>query len=290
MCIPTATVRLSDKITADSRSFVRRAAFAARYFVKWSNRRKWPKTAGHEQPSLPFGCIRLLAAACYWLARLRMPKARRPGRGRRLSSQAGAISGRARSLRGRSDGLLGRGRGKTAYAQRKAPRSPADHCSTTTCSPSRPFTQARLDRSTRTRQSRHRQSGRRFPVVADFLKNAAEQFGFVPDRPASDIDFKRAYAKAALAGGLTRDQIVGIYAFETGGNGAYDSQAGLVPYRPGARAISPAVGYNQLLSTNTVSLLAEDGNRYLARFARKQKAYRVPQRLRWSERSRASSA
>ena len=102
------------------------------------------------------------------------------------------------------------------------------------------------------------------PVVADFLKNAAEQFGFVPDRPASDLDFKRAYAKAALASGLTRDQIVGIYAFETGGNGTYDSQAGLVPYRNGARAISPAVGYNQLLSTNTVSLLAEDGNRYLA--------------------------
>ncbi|MFZ1065478.1 MAG: hypothetical protein WAN42_08220, partial [Pseudolabrys sp.] len=55
------------------------------------------------------------------------------------------------------------------------------------------------------------------PVVADFLKNAAEQFGFVPDRPASDVDFKRAYAKAALAAGLTRDQIVGVYVFETGG-------------------------------------------------------------------------
>ena len=76
----------------------------------------------------------------------------------------------------------------------------------------------------------------------------------MPDRPASDLDFKRAYAAGALAAGLTRDQIVGIYAFETGGNGAYDLQAGLVPYRPGARAISPAVGYNQLLSTNTVSL------------------------------------
>ena len=99
------------------------------------------------------------------------------------------------------------------------------------------------------------------PVVADFLLNAAEQFGFVPDRPANDLEFKRAYARAALAAGLTREQIVGVYAFETGGNGAYDSQAGLVPYRPGARAISPAIGYNQLLSTNTVSLLAEHGGR-----------------------------
>jgi hypothetical protein len=108
------------------------------------------------------------------------------------------------------------------------------------------------------------------PVVADFLHNAAEQFGFVPDRPASDLDFKRAYARAALAAGLTRDQIVGVYAFETGGNGAYDSQAGLVPYRPNARAISPAIGYNQLLSTNSVSLLAEHGGRLAA--ALRQKA------------------
>jgi len=117
------------------------------------------------------------------------------------------------------------------------------------------------------------------PVVADFLKNAAEQFGFVPDRPANDLDFKRAYAKAALAAGLTRDQIVGIYAFETGGNGAYDSQAGLVPYRAGARAISPAVGYNQLLSTNTVSLLAQDGNRYLLALRQKAKGLTGPAKL-----------
>jgi hypothetical protein len=100
------------------------------------------------------------------------------------------------------------------------------------------------------------------PMVADFLRAAAEQFGFVPDRPRSDIEFKRAYARAAAAAGLTKNQVVGVYAFETGGNGAYDTQAGVTPTRP--RAISPALGYNQLLSTNTVSLLAEYGNSYLA--------------------------
>jgi len=110
------------------------------------------------------------------------------------------------------------------------------------------------------------------PVIADFLHNAAEQFGFVPDRPANDLEFKRAYARAALAAGLTREQIVGVYAFETGGNGAYDSQAGLVPYRPGARAISPAIGYNQLLSTNSVSLLAEHGGRLAAALRQKASA------------------
>jgi hypothetical protein len=100
------------------------------------------------------------------------------------------------------------------------------------------------------------------PVIADFLKAAAEQFGFVPDRPASELEFKRAYAKAAAAAGLTKDQTVGVYAFETGGNGTYDMQAGITATRP--NAISPAVGYNQLLSTNTVSILAEHGNRLMA--------------------------
>jgi hypothetical protein len=99
------------------------------------------------------------------------------------------------------------------------------------------------------------------PVVADFLKAAAEQFGFVPNRPQNDIDFKRAYAKVAAAAGLTRDQVVGVYAFETGGNGTYDMQAGVSSTRP--NAISPAIGYNQLLSTNSVSILAESGGRLL---------------------------
>jgi hypothetical protein len=100
------------------------------------------------------------------------------------------------------------------------------------------------------------------PVVADFLKAAAEEFGFVPDLPRSEADFKRAYAKAASAAGLTKEQIVGVYAFETGGRGTYDMQSGISATR--TRAISPALGYNQLLSTNTVSLLAENGERYLA--------------------------
>jgi hypothetical protein len=101
------------------------------------------------------------------------------------------------------------------------------------------------------------------PVIADFLKAASEQFRFVPEKPESEIAFKRAYAQVAAAAGLTRDQIVRIYAFETGGNGTYDAQAGLVPPRPNARAISPAVGYNQLLTTNSIGLLAEHGDKFV---------------------------
>jgi len=109
------------------------------------------------------------------------------------------------------------------------------------------------------------------PVVADFLLAAAEQYNFVPQQPASDLDFKRAYARAARAAGLTREQIVGVYAFETGGRGAYNTQAGLEPPGPGKHAVSPALGYNQLLSTNSVSILAEHGSRVLAALRQKAK-------------------
>lgn len=102
------------------------------------------------------------------------------------------------------------------------------------------------------------------PVVADFLKSAREHFGFVPQRPKSEMEFKRAYAALALDAGLTRAQIVRVYVFETGGNGNYDSQAGR-EYSSTARAVSPALGYNQLLNTNSVEILAEQGDAFVVR-------------------------
>jgi hypothetical protein len=108
----------------------------------------------------------------------------------------------------------------------------------------------------------------RIPSMSDFLNAAAEQFRFTPERPKSEAEFMQAYARVATAAGLTRDQAVRIYAFETGGNGTYDVQAGLtVPRRKGARAISPAVGYNQLLNTNTIGLLAANGDAYVQTLA-----------------------
>jgi hypothetical protein len=114
------------------------------------------------------------------------------------------------------------------------------------------------------------------PMVADFLQAAAEQFGFVPDRPDSESEFKRAYVKAAAAAGLTREQIVGIYVFETGGNGTYDMQAGVTPTR--SRPISPALGYNQLLSTNSVSILVTHGGSLLGVLRQKSKTLTGPVR------------
>jgi len=101
------------------------------------------------------------------------------------------------------------------------------------------------------------------PVVADFLKAAADHFQFVPQRPAGEVDFKRAYARYALAAGLTREQAVRVYSFETGGTGNHDMQSGLSASRPGSRAISTAIGYNQLLTTNSVELLAEEGHEFI---------------------------
>ena len=95
------------------------------------------------------------------------------------------------------------------------------------------------------------------PVVADLLQAAADHFQFTPQRPSSEVEFKRAYARVAAAAGLTREQAVRVYSFETGGTGNYDVQSGIE--HGGTRAISTAMGYNQLLTTNTVELLAEQG-------------------------------
>jgi hypothetical protein len=114
------------------------------------------------------------------------------------------------------------------------------------------------------------------PVVADFLKHAKEQFSFVPETPANENDYKHAYAKAASDAGLTPEQCVNIYAFEAGGNGTYDVQAGLEYDTPSARAITTALGYNQLLGTNSVEMLAEAGDEFLATLRARAERLRGP--------------
>jgi hypothetical protein len=111
------------------------------------------------------------------------------------------------------------------------------------------------------------------PVVADFLAAAKAQFNVVPQRPASELEFKHAYARVASAAGLTRDQAVRVYGFEASGNGLYDVQAGL-EYNPNGHAISTALGYNQLLTTNSVELMAEAGGPFIK--ALQTKAAQLP--------------
>jgi hypothetical protein len=115
------------------------------------------------------------------------------------------------------------------------------------------------------------------PVVADLLQAAAEQFQFAPQRPSTEMEFKRAYARVALASGLTREQAVRVYSFETGGNGNHDMQSGLSS-RPGSRAISTAIGYNQLLTTNSVELMAEQGHELIKELTAKAAGLTGPAR------------
>jgi len=117
------------------------------------------------------------------------------------------------------------------------------------------------------------------PVVADFLAAAQAEFRFTPRLPQHDDEFKRAYAKVALSAGLTRDQVVRVYAFEATGNGNYDLEAGL-EYNKHARAITTALGYNQLLATNSVEILAEKGNQFLTDL--REHAAQLPTDQRWA--------
>jgi hypothetical protein len=114
------------------------------------------------------------------------------------------------------------------------------------------------------------------PVVGDLLQAANEHFQWTPQKPASEVEFKRAYARYALAAGLTREQAVRVYSFETGGTGNYDVQAGIE--HGGRRAISTAIGYNQLLTTNSIELLAEKGPELVNELSQRAAASSGPRR------------
>jgi hypothetical protein len=102
---------------------------------------------------------------------------------------------------------------------------------------------------------------RPLPEVSDFLAHAKAQYGFVPT-PTTELEFKRRYAREALAAGLSKDQVVRIYALETGGMGTYDMQSGINPVSKQGRPISSALGYAQLLNGNSVSELVKHGTAF----------------------------
>ena len=99
-------------------------------------------------------------------------------------------------------------------------------------------------------------------TVADYLDAAKRVYNFTPER-LSEKEFKRRYAEEAIALGLAKDQVVRVYALETGGIGTYDMQAGIHPIKKTGRAISSALGYAQLLDANSVNELAQHGQMFL---------------------------
>jgi hypothetical protein len=125
------------------------------------------------------------------------------------------------------------------------------------------------------------------PVVADFLKAALEHYQFVPQRPGNEMDYKRTYTKIAAEVGLKKEQVVRVYAFESGGNGKYDVQAGLEYDKPGGRAVSTALGYNQLLVASTIGLLAEHGNEFILKLEKRAEGLPSEQKKKLQDKSLA---
>ena len=101
-------------------------------------------------------------------------------------------------------------------------------------------------------------------TVADFLAHAKAEYGFVP-LASTEQEFKRRYSIEAIDLGLTRDQIVRVYALETGGRGTYDMQSGINPETKKGKPISSALGYAQLLHANSTSELVKHGASFALR-------------------------
>ncbi len=114
------------------------------------------------------------------------------------------------------------------------------------------------------------------PGVEDFLAHAREQFGFVPER-IPEREFKRRYAREALRVGLTKEQVVRVYALETSGLGTADMVAGIHPITRKGTPISTAIGYAQLLSANSTSELVKHGPDFIGRLKRMAESARTPE-------------
>lgn len=109
-----------------------------------------------------------------------------------------------------------------------------------------------------------RRPARSIPTVADALAHAKRHYDFTPSR-IPEREFKSRYAREALALGLTKEQVLRVYALETGGQGTADMQSGINPITKQGRPISSALGYAQLLHANSVDEIDNHGDAFVAR-------------------------
>jgi hypothetical protein len=105
-------------------------------------------------------------------------------------------------------------------------------------------------------------------TIPDYLDAAKRVYNFVPER-VSEKEFKLRYANEAASLGLSKGQVVRVYALETGGVGTYDTQAGIHPIKKTGKAISSALGYGQLLDANSVNELARSGGIFIRQLTAK---------------------
>jgi hypothetical protein len=103
-------------------------------------------------------------------------------------------------------------------------------------------------------------------TLPEMLAAARQHYRFAPTI-IPEREFKRRYAAEALAVGLTREEVTRIYAFETGGRGTFDMQAGINPDTRQGRAISTAMGYAQLLAANSIDEIVRYGDGFISRLS-----------------------
>ena len=115
------------------------------------------------------------------------------------------------------------------------------------------------------------------PRIADFLAAARQHYGFEPER-IPEREFKRRYASEALQLGLTKRQVIRVYALETGGRGTADMVAGIHPITGKGRPISTAIGYAQLLAANTINVLQTSGGEFEKRLTALRDGANSPER------------
>ncbi len=109
------------------------------------------------------------------------------------------------------------------------------------------------------------------PGLDDFLAQAKAHYDFLPER-IPEREFKLRYAREALQLGLTKDQVVRVYALETSGLGTAEMVAGIHPIKKTGSPISTAIGYAQLLAANSTDELVQHGSKFVARLSEMAKA------------------
>ena len=100
--------------------------------------------------------------------------------------------------------------------------------------------------------------------ISAYVEAARDVYGFVPD-VVGERRFKQSYAAEAVRLGFTADQIVRVYALETGGLGTFDMQSGMHPVTGKGKPISTAVGYAQLVDANSVGAVVHHGEQMAKR-------------------------
>lgn len=109
------------------------------------------------------------------------------------------------------------------------------------------------------------------PTASEFLSLARVHYNFVPER-VTEHEFKTRYAREALALGLSKSQVVRIYALETSGLGTADMVAGIHPITKKGTPISTAIGYAQLLAANTINEIRKSGPAFIERLEKVARA------------------